>query len=173
MSFISQYWFTDSFWGLMLDCTYVMLSEMLIDWTKHAFITRFNEINLSVYSDYVLSFAYDTAQSRHTKVCINHWICLTVKFIILLNYLNFQAFTDHSDLVARRMGFIPIPLGVVMIKVLSRCVFFDWRLPCIILLLFTFTCLITLKIVNLIYILGRACKLIELHKTVSNHFNIN
>lgn len=52
----------------MLDCTYVMISEMLIDWTKHAFITRFNEINLSVYSDYVLSFAYDTAQSRHKKV---------------------------------------------------------------------------------------------------------
>lgn len=54
----------------MLDCMYVMISEMLIDWTKHAFITRFNEINLSVYSDYVLSFAYDTAQSRHKKVYI-------------------------------------------------------------------------------------------------------
>lgn len=54
----------------MLDCMYVMISEMLIDWTKHAFITRFNEINLSVYSDYVLSFAYDTAQSRHEKVRI-------------------------------------------------------------------------------------------------------
>lgn len=58
----------ESFWELMLDCLYVMISEMLIDWTKHAFITRFNEINLSVYSDYVLSFAYDTAQSRHKKV---------------------------------------------------------------------------------------------------------
>lgn len=63
-----MYFISESFWELMLDCMYVMLSEMLIDWTKHAFITRFNEINLSVYSDYVLSFAYDTAQSRHKKV---------------------------------------------------------------------------------------------------------
>ncbi|XP_050420980.1 protein TAPT1 homolog [Adelges cooleyi] len=134
-------WTSDSFWELMLDCMYVMVSEMLIDWTKHAFITRFNEINLSVYRDYVLSFAYDTAQSRHHK-----------------------AFTDHSDLVARRMGFIPIPLGVVMIKVLTRCVTIDGRLASIALLVFAFTCLVTLKIVNLIYILGRACKLIDFHK---------
>jgi len=67
---------SESFWELMLDCIYVMVSEMLIDWTKHAFITRFNEINLSVYSDYILSFAYDTAQSRHRKVIIhNEAIC--------------------------------------------------------------------------------------------------
>lgn len=66
--FSFNYIISDSFWELILDCTYVMISEMLIDWTKHAFITRFNEINLSVYSDYVLSFAYDTAQSRHKKV---------------------------------------------------------------------------------------------------------
>lgn len=81
-------------------------------------------------------------------------------------FLFFQAFADHSDLVARRMGFIPIPLGVVMIKVLTRCVTIDGRLASIILLLFAFTCLVTLKTVNLVYILGRACKLIDLHKTV-------
>lgn len=145
-------WTSDSFWELMLDCTYVMISEMLIDWTKHAFITRFNEINLSVYCDYVLSFAYDTAQSRHKK-----------------------AFTDHSDLVARRLGFIPIPLGVVMFKVLTRCVSIDGRLASVILLLFTFTCLVTLKIVNLVYILGKACKLIDFHKMclMKNHHVIN
>lgn len=70
------------------------------------------------------------------------------------------------------MGFIPIPLGVVMIKVLTRCVSIDGRLASIILLLFTFTCLVTLKIVNLVYILGRACKLIEFHKTVCINFNL-
>lgn len=67
------------------------------------------------------------------------------------------------------MGFIPIPLGVVMIKVLTRCVSIDGRLASIILLLFTFTCLVTLKTVNLVYILGRACKLIDLHKTVCEY----
>jgi len=60
-----------------------------------------------------------------------------------------------------------------MIKVLTRCVSIDGRLASIILLLFTFTCLVTLKIVNLVYILGRACKLIDLHKTVCEYFNLH
>jgi len=71
------------------------------------------------------------------------------------------------------MGFIPIPLGVVIIKVLTRCVSIDGRLASIILLFFTFTCLVTLKIVNLVYILGRACKLIDLHKTVCENINMH
>lgn len=82
MSLIILNFISESFWELMLDCMYVMISEMLIDWTKHAFITRFNEINLSVYSDYVLSFAYDTAQSRHKKVANYYYIitklCLNI-----------------------------------------------------------------------------------------------
>lgn len=70
------------------------------------------------------------------------------------------------------MGFIPIPLGVVIIKVLTRCVSIDGRLASIVLLFFTFTCLITLKIVNLVYILGRACRLIDFHKMVCKSFSL-
>ncbi|XP_029348693.1 protein TAPT1 homolog [Acyrthosiphon pisum] len=143
-------WTSESFWKLMLDCVYVMILEIIIDWTKHAFITRFNEINLSVYSDYLLSFAYDTAQSYNKK-----------------------AFTDHSDSVARRMGFIPIPLGVVIIKVLTRCVSIDGQLVSIVILLSTLACVATLKIVNLVYIIGRACKMINLDKTVCENKNKN
>lgn len=54
----------------MLDCMYVMILEIFIDWSKYAFIIKLNEINSSVYSEYVLSLAYDTAQSRHQKVNI-------------------------------------------------------------------------------------------------------
>ncbi|KAL4127571.1 hypothetical protein QTP88_011738 [Uroleucon formosanum] len=135
-------WTSESFWKLMLYCMYVMISEIIIDWTKHAFITRFNEINLSVYSDYLLSLAYDTAQSYNKK-----------------------AFTDHSDSVSRRMGFIPIPLGVVIIKVSTRCVSIDGQLVSIVLLLSTLTCIAALKIFNLVFIIGRACKIIDLDKT--------
>jgi len=61
---------SESFWELMLDCMYIMILEIIIDWMKHAFITRFNEINLSVYGDYLLSLAYDTVQSYDKKVNI-------------------------------------------------------------------------------------------------------
>jgi len=64
------------------------------------------------------------------------------------------------------MGFIPVPLGVVIIKVLTRCVSIDGQLFSIILLLSTFTCVVALKIVNLVYIIGRADKMIDLNKTV-------
>ncbi|XP_060847487.1 protein TAPT1 homolog [Rhopalosiphum padi] len=150
---IKEYqWSSESFCELMLNCMYIMILEIIIDWTKHAFITRFNEIDLSVYNEYVLKFANDTVQSYYQK-----------------------GFSDNSDLVARRMGFIPIPLGVVIIKILTRCVSFDELLVSIILLLSIFICLFTLKIVNLVYILGRASKLIDLHKTplIKNNHIIN
>ena len=41
-------------------------------------------------------------------------------FIIII--IIFQAFSDHSDIVSRRMGFIPLPLGVVMIRVVGTAV---------------------------------------------------
>ncbi|XP_026821239.1 protein TAPT1 homolog [Rhopalosiphum maidis] len=150
---IKEYqWSSESFCELMLNCMYIMILEIIIDWTKHAFITRFNEIDLSVYNEYVLKFANDTVKSYYQK-----------------------AFSDNSDLVARRMGFIPIPLGVVIIKILTRCISFDKLLLSIIILLSIFICLFTLKIVNLVYILGRASELIDLHKTplIKNNHIIN
>jgi len=69
------------------------------------------------------------------------------------------------------MGFIPIPLGVVIIKVLTKCVSIDGQLVSIVLLLSTLTCVTILKIVNLVYIIGRACKMINLDKTVCKNKN--
>ena len=42
-------------------------------------------------------------------------------FFLMLEF-HFQAFSDHSDIVSRRMGFIPLPLGVVMIRVIGTAV---------------------------------------------------
>lgn len=78
---------SESFWVLMFDCMYVMILEIIIDWIKHAFITRFNEINLSVYNDYLLSFAYDTAQSHDKKVIIcDHLYCADLWNIFFKNH---------------------------------------------------------------------------------------
>ncbi|XP_039282241.1 protein TAPT1 homolog [Nilaparvata lugens] len=92
-------WSEETFWVLVPDCFIVLIAEMLVDWVKHAFITRFNELPVEVYRDYTLSLAYDLAQTRQKN-----------------------AFTDHSDLVARRMGFIPLPLSVVAVRVLGAAV---------------------------------------------------
>ena len=57
---------------------------------------------------------------------------------------SFQAFSDHSDLVSRRMGFIPLPLGVVVIRVVSSAVRFDGPAAIVVAIL-SYLCLLTFR----------------------------
>ncbi|CAG0884670.1 unnamed protein product [Darwinula stevensoni] len=133
-------WKEERFWELCPDCLLVLLSEFLIDWLKHAFITRFNEIPAEVYSEYTVNLAYDLASTKMKK-----------------------AFSDHSDLVARRMGFIPLPLSVLVMKVLSQSI--SLSSPASILLgILVYLSLFSFRILNSIVILGKAGDLIDQHK---------
>lgn len=109
---------------------------------KHAFITRFNELRSTVYRDYTISLAYDMAQTRDET-----------------------AFSDASDLVARRMGFIPLPLGVAMGRVLCTTITPSAKPANIILLLLAYLILVAFKILNSLIILGKACDFISSHST--------
>ncbi|KYB29435.1 protein TAPT1 homolog [Tribolium castaneum] len=133
-------WKWDRLWVLVPDCLIVLIAEMFVDWIKHAFITRFNELQLDVYRDYTTSLAYDMAQTRQK-----------------------HAFSDHSDLVARRMGFIPLPLGVVMIRVLVSAIHIN-DFASVILFILAYFCLGSFKVLNSLLILGKACDLIAQHK---------
>jgi hypothetical protein len=42
------YVFADHFWVLVPDIVFVMLAEFLVDGVKHAFITKFNELQPEV-----------------------------------------------------------------------------------------------------------------------------
>ncbi|CAG4930907.1 unnamed protein product [Colias eurytheme] len=134
-------WKEERFWILAPDCVLVLTFEVIIDWVKHAFITRFNEIPYGVYREYTVSLAYDVAQTRQK-----------------------YAFSDHSDLVARRMGFIPLPLGVVITRVLVHAVKVD-GFAAIFLIFLAYICLITVRVLISIVILGKACDLITLHQS--------
>lgn len=133
-------WKSDRFWVLLPDCMMVLIAEIFVDWVKHAFITRFNELQVDVYRDYTTSLAYDMAQTRQK-----------------------HAFSDHSDLVARRMGFIPLPLGVVMIRVLAHAVHIG-DMPSLLVSLLAYLGLSSYRVLNNILILGFACALIIQHK---------
>ncbi|XP_073955572.1 protein TAPT1 homolog isoform X2 [Choristoneura fumiferana] len=134
-------WKEERFWILAPDCVLVLTFEVIIDWVKHAFITRFNEIPFGVYREYTVSLAYDVAQTRQK-----------------------HAFSDHSDLVARRMGFIPLPLGVVITRVLVHAVKID-GFAAILLILIAYVSLISIRVLVSIVILGKACDLISQHQT--------
>jgi len=133
-------WKEESFWNLAPDCFMVMIVEFLVDWIKHAFITRFNEVPAEVYKNYTIFLAYDLAQTKQK-----------------------HAFSDHSDIVSRRMGFIPLPLGVVMIRVVGTAISGHTQSHMAIIFL-AYLCLLTFRVLASIVILGKACDLIDHHQ---------
>lgn len=133
-------WKSEQFFVMLPDCFWVMFTEFIVDWIKHAFITRFNEIPIEVYKEYTISLAYDVTQTRQK-----------------------HAFSDHSDLVARRMGFIPFPLGVVLVKALYHSLSFK-NFGSIILFLAAYLCLFTCRVLNTICTLGKACDIMQKHQ---------
>lgn len=81
-----------------------MLSEISVDWLKHAFITKFNHIRPSVYERYMdvlcLDLASGSAIGRHSA--------------------RKHTYVDQSPLVARRLGFASLPLACLSVLILAQ-----------------------------------------------------
>ncbi|XP_061883118.1 transmembrane anterior posterior transformation protein 1 homolog [Entelurus aequoreus] len=130
-------WNPDHLWVLFPDVAMVIASEVTVDIVKHAFITKFNDISADVYGEYRASLAFDLVSSRQKN-----------------------AYTDYSDSVSRRMGFIPLPLALLLIRVVSSSVKIQGSLSFICVLLF-YLGLITLKVLNSIVLLGTSCMFVK------------
>ncbi|KAG5848253.1 hypothetical protein ANANG_G00096510 [Anguilla anguilla] len=130
-------WNPDHLWVLFPDVCMVIASEIAVDIVKHAFITKFNDITADVYSEYRASLAFDLVSSRQKN-----------------------AYTDYSDSVSRRMGFIPLPLALLLIRVVTSSVRIQGSLVLVCLLLF-YLGMITLKVLNSIVLLGKSCLYIK------------
>ncbi|KAI4886977.1 hypothetical protein NFI96_015875, partial [Prochilodus magdalenae] len=130
-------WNPDHLWVLLPDVVMVVASEIAVDVVKHAFITKFNDITADVYSEYKASLAFELVSSRQQN-----------------------AYTDYSDSVARRMGFIPLPLAVLLIRVVISSVKIQGALSAVCLLLF-YLGMITLKVLNSIVLLGKSCRYVK------------
>ncbi|KAG7270646.1 hypothetical protein CRUP_032165 [Coryphaenoides rupestris] len=128
---------SDHLWVLFPDVFMVIASEVAVDIVKHAFITKFNDISADVYGEYRASLAFDLVSSRQKN-----------------------AYTDYSDSVSRRMGFIPLPLALLLIKVVSSSVKVQGSLSYMCVLLF-YLGMITLKVLNSIVLLGTSCAFVK------------
>ncbi|XP_037083215.1 protein TAPT1 homolog [Pollicipes pollicipes] len=130
-------WNENQLWVLLPDCILVLVAELFVDWVKHAFITRFNEIPVEIYREYTLTLAYDLISSKQK-----------------------YAFSDHSDMVSHRMGFISLPLAALTARILLQSVRLTgtgaWLLVAA-----AYLALATFRVLNTIVILGKACDLIE------------
>ncbi|KAL4641784.1 hypothetical protein GN956_G10442 [Arapaima gigas] len=144
-------WNPDHLWVLFPDVCMVVASEIAVDIVKHAFITKFNDINANVYSEYRARLAFDLVSSRQKNAC-----------------------ADHSDSVARRIGFIPLPLAVLLIRVVTSSLKIQGPLSWVCMILFYFG-MITLKVLNSIVLLGKSCLYLKKanmeEKLAKNHQN--
>ncbi|XP_068607198.1 transmembrane anterior posterior transformation protein 1 homolog [Brachionichthys hirsutus] len=130
-------WNTDHLWVLLPDVLMVIAAEVAVDAVKHAFITKFNDISADVYGEYRASLAFDLVSSRQKN-----------------------AYTDYSDSVSRRMGFIPLPLALLLIRVVTSSVKIQGALSFMCVLLF-YLSMITLKVLNSIVLLGTSCAFVK------------
>ncbi|CAD6193687.1 unnamed protein product [Caenorhabditis auriculariae] len=133
-------WSVESAGEMLPDIMMVIGAELLVDWLKHAFITKFNEINADVYKDFTITIAFDVIRSREQS-----------------------AFSDYSDQVSRRMGFIPIPLSIMMIRVLSQTFSVENRASLLICFI-GWLLLLAIKLCNGIVMLGKACQLVKKYR---------
>uniref|UniRef100_A0A4W3HWJ1 Transmembrane anterior posterior transformation 1a n=1 Tax=Callorhinchus milii TaxID=7868 RepID=A0A4W3HWJ1_CALMI len=130
-------WNPDHLWVLFPDVCMVVASEMAVDVVKHAFITKFNDITAEVYSEYRASLAFDLVSSRQKN-----------------------AYTDYSDSVSRRMGFNPLPLAVLLSRVVTSSIKIQGALAVVSVLVF-YLGLITLKVLNSIVLLGKSYQYVK------------
>ncbi|KAG6828801.1 hypothetical protein H0H92_006681 [Tricholoma furcatifolium] len=92
-------WTNNVFWTISYPVLTVMASEMLVDWFKHAFITKFNHIRPSVYERYTDVLCRDLASGS----------------AVGRRGARKHTYVDQSPLVARRLGFASLPLAVLAI----------------------------------------------------------
>jgi hypothetical protein len=82
----------------------VLASELMVDWLKHAFITKFNHIRPSVYERYTDVLCRDLGVS-----------CASMR-------MRKHQYVDQSPVVARRLGFASSPLAILAVLVGSQSV---------------------------------------------------
>ncbi|KAG5643443.1 hypothetical protein DXG03_000916 [Asterophora parasitica] len=93
-------------WTISYPVVTVMVSEMLVDWLKHAFITKFNHIRPSVYERFTDVLCRDLASGS----------------AVGRRGARKHSYVDQSPLVARRLGFASLPLAVLAILIGSQSI---------------------------------------------------
>jgi len=100
-----------------------MTSEMLVDWLKHAFITKFNHIRPSVYERYTDVLCRDLSSGSAVGRRGARKVRITTLFLQTYSSHTYKhAYVDQSPLVARRLGFASLPLAVLAILIGSQSV---------------------------------------------------
>ncbi|KAI9294513.1 DUF747-domain-containing protein [Neoconidiobolus thromboides FSU 785] len=89
----------------------ILICEILVDWIKHSFVTKFNHIRPTVYTRYLDILCKDFA--KPPKHLLNQ-----------TNSPSLTKFPDQSSIVARRLGLSIFPLTCFIIRVAMQLINF-------------------------------------------------
>ncbi|CAE6454075.1 unnamed protein product [Rhizoctonia solani] len=126
-------------WAIFSAILTVLLSEIVVDWLKHAFITKFNHIRPSVYERYTDVLCRDLLASGSGRSS------------------HKNTYVDQSPLVARRLGLATLPLAVLVLLIGSQSAelalaVYGWNwtwertTQCAVLGVLMWLCLVTIKL---------------------------
>ncbi|KAI8593906.1 eukaryotic membrane protein family-domain-containing protein [Geranomyces variabilis] len=90
-------------------------TEVLVDWLKHAFISKFNQIKPAVYERFTDSLCRDLVAVRAPPPATAP--TSPTEPVSAPQPLRARMFVDQSPAVARRIGFVSIPLSCLVIRV--------------------------------------------------------
>ena len=133
---VSESWFWEWCWIVSL----VYGSEIIIDWTKHCFVIKFNSLPPDLYSTFKDSLYLDLVKRPGDN--------------------SRGMFVDQYQLMSRNLGFVPLPLACVVTRVLFGTIplpSLSVPVECAVFFVF-WACLVALKILIQINLIGAACK---------------
>ncbi|EGG05753.1 uncharacterized protein MELLADRAFT_87625 [Melampsora larici-populina 98AG31] len=87
----------------------VILSEVLVDWLKHAFITKFNHIRPNVYGRFIDLLCKDLVSNEEDS----HGSAT-------MGSRKIKPFVDRSPAVSRRLGFSVFPICCLTVRVIFQ-----------------------------------------------------
>lgn len=109
----------------------VLLSESVVDAIKHAFITKFNGIKPEIYQRFTSILSRELLATKS------------------------RAFTESSWAISKRIGFVPLPLGCLFMRVLTQVAPTPGLLD-IPIILILILCVFTMKVLVRILLLGKS-----------------
>eukprot|EP00593_Proboscia_inermis_P010024 CAMPEP_0171326342 /NCGR_PEP_ID=MMETSP0816-20121228/117393_1 /TAXON_ID=420281 /ORGANISM="Proboscia inermis, Strain CCAP1064/1" /LENGTH=197 /DNA_ID=CAMNT_0011825783 /DNA_START=644 /DNA_END=1237 /DNA_ORIENTATION=- len=133
----------------------VTISEIIADWVKHSFITKFNFIKSGVYYDYALIIAGDVTGFGHEGLNL-----------------------DHTHAVVKRVGLAQVPLLCVLARYIREALrysvlYSDISSTTIGLILGgLFVCLLVVKVFLGVLLTRAAGRMLDPYTTTSSHSSV-
>ena len=145
------------------NSAYMVCVELIVDWVKHSFITKFNQHPPELYEDYMDILSRDIAFSTFVDLLSEHRGSpsrLTPTNKAPAPFVASRPLVDPTQAVARRVGLACIPISCVILRFLwvdLSVLVSSFSAEGLAIVVLSFLCLVALKTLLNVLLLVRAC----------------